>query len=171
MSLNGINLNNQMLADLYANVLVQTTPSNTASVTTSTPVPEPQPLKFLGKNTRHIVLLVHNQEVPFLTDGELNFLTNILSACKLSLADVAIVNIKGWQPTEVLDRLAPLEPQSILMFGLAPTDVDLPVNFPPFRLQPFGGRTYLHAPTLEELEKEKALKMNLWNALKTLFNI
>ena len=85
MSLNQIQLTNQQLASFYPDVLIEST--------TASPMPRQQAVKFLGKNAKNIVLLVSNDTVPFLQDDELSFLTNILSACKLSLVDVAIVNI------------------------------------------------------------------------------
>src|SRR5687767_12560272 len=48
---------------------------------------------FLGGNNKNILLLVNNTEVSFLTDNQLDFLLEILSACKLNLAHVAIINL------------------------------------------------------------------------------
>src|SRR5437763_825201 len=49
-------------------------------------------LKYLGNNKRNILIIVNNDSVPFLEESEVAFLTNILSACRLSMADVAILN-------------------------------------------------------------------------------
>src|SRR5215213_6249659 len=86
MSLNNIHLNPQMLADLYANSLVETG---------TTTVPESAGPKHLGNNKKNIIIIVSHGSVPFLPDEELTFLISILSACKLSLADIAIVNSFG----------------------------------------------------------------------------
>jgi hypothetical protein len=163
MSLNQIQLTDQLLTSLYPDVLVE------SAITSS--VPDYQPLKYLGKNAKNIVLLVNHAAVPFLPDEELNFLTNILSACKLSLADVAIVNIYSFKENEVEQRIQPLEPKNVLLFGITPLSVDLPINFPQFQLQQFNKRTYLHSPGLQELANDKTLKLQLWNCLKNLFGL
>ncbi|MGN6400028.1 MAG: hypothetical protein ACTHMD_06220 [Flavisolibacter sp.] len=163
MSLNQIQLTNQQLTNWYANVLIEST--------TASPVPTQQTVKFLGKNTKHIVLLVSNDTAPFLPDDELSFLTNILSACKLSLADVAIVNLHSIDKEEVEALIEPLAPKHVLLFGITPLSIDLPINFPQFQLQAFNKRIYLYSPDLKTLENNKELKLKLWNNLKTLFGL
>jgi len=163
MSLNQIQLTNQQLANLYPDVLVESTAAS--------PVPKQQSVKFLGKNAKNIVLLVSNDTVPFLPDDQLSFLTNILSACKLSLADVAIVNIHSVDKDEVETLIEPLAPKNVLLFGIAPLSIDLPINFPQFQLQAFNKRTYLYSPDLKSLETNKELKLKLWNSLKSLFGL
>jgi hypothetical protein len=163
MSLNQIQLTNQLLTSLYPNALIE------SAITSS--VPEYQPVKYLGKNAKNIVLLVNNSTYPFLSDEELPFLTNILSACKLSLADVAIVNIHSLEEKEIEKTIEPLEPKTVLLFGITPLTIDLPINFPQFQLQQFNKRTYLYSPDLQELANDKTLKLQLWNCLKNLFGL
>jgi hypothetical protein len=163
MSLNQIKLNTRLLTDLYPDVLIQS--NNTTSV------PDYQGIRYLGKNAKHIALLINNPSQPYLTDNELNFLTNILSACRLSLADVAIVNIHSIPQNKIEDSLQTLETKIVILFGMDPLSIDLPINFPQFQLQGFNGKTYLFSSTLQELEADKALKLKMWNCLKTLFGI
>jgi hypothetical protein len=161
MSLNQIQLTNQLLTSLYPKALIE------AAITSS--VPEYQSVKYLGKNAKNIVLLVSYTTVPFLPDEELNFLTTILSACRLSLADVAIVNVHSLEKNQIETAIEPLAPKNVLLFGISPLTIDLPVNFPQFQLQPFNKRTYLYSPGLHELANDKTLKLQLWNCLKNLF--
>jgi hypothetical protein len=163
MDLNKIQLTNQLLTSLYSNVLIESA--------VASPVPPCQPAKYLGKNAGNITILVNHATVPFLPDDELNFLTNILSACKLGLADVAIVNIHPLQENEVEQAIQPLEPRHVLLFGIPPLSIGLPINFPQFQLQGFNKRTYLYGPDLQELAQDKTLKMQLWNCLKNLFGL
>jgi hypothetical protein len=163
MSLNSINLNTLQVARFYGHSLVETTAEAPAS--------DNQELRYLGNNKKAILLLVSYPEAAFLPDAELAFLTNILAACKLGLADVAILNLgrtEGRLPEEALDLLAP---RQVLLFGIEPLQIGLPIQFPPYQLQPFNGRTYLVSPELSALEGDKALKLKLWNCLKTLFDI
>ena len=161
MSLNDIHLTPQLLADLYGNTLIE---ANTAT-------PSPTGPRYLGNNEKHIVVLVRNEELPFLQDNELNFLTNILNACRMSLSDIALLNIEGIEPPTVQEAIVRLEANYVLMFGTGPLSAGLPINFPHFQRQLFDKRTYLFSPAFSELEKDKLLKSKLWNSLKLLFNL
>lgn len=161
MSLNHIQLKSSLLADLYKNSLIET---STISVSEATQ------LKYFGNNQKNILIIVSHQTVPFLPDEELSFLTNVLAACKLSMADVGIVNNHGAEQND-LQNLINAEAKQVLLFGVEPLAIGLPINFPPFQLQPFNNRTYLHAPELSEVEDDKTLKSRLWSALKVLFGI
>ena len=85
MSLNKIELKPKAIVDLYQNVLTETTAMN---------VPK-EDLKFLGNATSKILILVKNADYPFLSDNELNFLNSVLTACKLSMNDVAVLNLNA----------------------------------------------------------------------------
>lgn len=161
MSLNNIQLESSMLADLYKDSLVETG---------TTAVPETKQLKYLGNNRKNIIVIVSHQSVPFLPDGELSFLTNVLAACKLSIADIAIINIQNVEQTD-LQNIIHSEAKIVLLFGVEPLEIGLPINFPAFQLQGFNNRTYLHAPVLSQIENDKGLKSGLWTSLKTLLEI
>ena len=161
MSLNTINLTAQLIADLYPNTLIETI-STTGSKNTG--------LRYLGDNQKNIAILVKNKEVPFLNETEFNLLTSILTACKLSIADVAIVNLESDKsnPEEITTVL---NSKIVLLFDVTPSEINLPINFPHFQVQQFNKRTYLYAPTFSLIEKDKAVKIKLWQALKTIFNL
>jgi hypothetical protein len=161
MSLNNIQLKSSLLAGLYKNSLVQTERIVTA---------EMKPVKCLGNNHKNILVIVSNPSVPFLPDEEFNFLTSILAACKLSIADIGIINNKNTELAD-LQNLINLESKNVLLFGVEPLTIGLPINFPAFQLQSFNSRTYLYAPQLSQIENDKALKGRLWSALKTMFGI
>lgn len=127
--------------------------------------------KFLGNNGKNIAILVRHAEVPFLPDGELAFLTNILSACRLGLGDVAITNVWGMETEEITQVMESLGARTVLLFGIAPLETGLPIAFPHFQAQQFNKRTYLYSPTLAEIESDKNVKAKLWACLKNLFAI
>jgi hypothetical protein len=152
----------------------QTVPSAPAK-TSSPKTPTPQaPIKCLGNNRRNITLLVQAPTSPFLPDNQLAFLTKILEACRVTLADVAIVNHAA-APVTITELKQQLQPKIILLFGLEPAAIRLPINFPAFRPQDYDGCTYLSAPGLEQLvpntEESKLLKSKLWVCLKTIFDV
>ena len=161
MSLNNIQLKSSLLADLYKDTLIETS---------TTSVSETTQLKYLGNNHKNILVIVSHPTVPFLPDEELSFLTNVLAACKLSMADIGIINNHGAEQSD-LQNLIHSEAKQVLLFGVEPLVIGLPINFPSFQLQPFNNRTYLYAPALSQIEDDKTLKARLWSALKVLFGI
>jgi hypothetical protein len=161
MSLNKIQLQPQLLASLYGNSLSDSGTSN---------VPDAQVFKYLGDNRKNIFLIVNHPSAPFLPDEELSFLTTILNACRLSLSDVGIVNYSLVSLAELQEAIEK-DARTIILFGIDPLSIGLPINFPQFQLQQFNNRMYLYSPTLTELGNDKTLKAKLWNALKTLFGI
>lgn len=161
MSLNDIKLSAQLTAGLYGNVLVakeETTVGNEVKI------------NFLGKNEKNILIVVNKQGIAFLPDKELNFLTSILSACSLSLADVAIIN-QFHSLHSYHDTINQLHSKTVLLFDVTPGEFGLPVNFPDFQVQPIDHVNYLTAPSLDLLEGNKDLKKSLWIALKRMFTI
>lgn len=181
MDLNKIDLPANVIADLYPDSLVITnvvpdakpvaisaetaksTPLSAQNLTTS--------WKSLGNNAKYILIVVKNEDLIFLPDNELSFLTGILGACKLSLEDVALVNMNNHPEAAGKDLVHFFKSRSVLLFDLEPAAFGLPVNFPQYQLQPFAGTTYLYAPSLGKLENDRVEKSKLWVCLKRLFNL
>lgn len=159
MSLNNIQLTPNLLSDLYTKVLVELPPAV---------LPEVSVVSYLGGNVKNIVLVVNNAEATYLTDEQTLFLTSILSACKLTLNDVAILNFASlsFPPDQAIMEL---KAKSVLLFDVPPTDFELPIHFPHYQLQPFKECTYLSAPSLSILEADVTQKKAFWNSLKKLF--
>jgi len=138
------------------------------------PTPDPAPYKILGNNRRHITLLVHSPGSGFMPDNQLTFLTKILEACRMTLADVAIVN-NATAPVTITALRQQLQPRIVLLFGVEPTAIRLPINFPTFKQLSYDDCTYLSSPALDQLVPDtgdsKLLKSKLWVSLKTLFDV
>lgn len=160
MDLNNIQLAPQTVAQLYTDVLIETH---------ATAVPDNM-IKALGANKKNILIIVHYEGEMYLPDAALQFLTSILGACKLSLADVALVNNKE-EKKNYRQLLQQFNSTTVLLFDVSPLQLELPINFPHFQIQKFNGCTYLYTPELQSIEKDKTLKKNLWLALKTIFDI
>ncbi len=173
MSLNDIHLPPAALADLYGSSLVETGEPSTKKVTAAPdpiPVPAATGLRSLGDNNKSVLIVVNSSQAVHLPDDELQLLTNMLLACKMTLADVAIVNINQ-QAITYKELLKELKGRSALLFDVEPAGFGLPMSFPYFQIQPFAGCSFLYAPSLQELEKDKVLKSKLWVSLRRLFNI
>jgi hypothetical protein len=136
--------------------------------------PDSAPYKILGNNRRHIALLVHSPGSGFMPDNQLAFLTKILEACRMTLADVAIVN-NATAPVTITALRQQLQPKIVLLFGVEPTAIRLPINFPTFKQLSYDDCTYLSSPGLDQLVPDtgdsKLLKSKLWVSLKTLFDV
>jgi hypothetical protein len=173
MSLNHINLPATVLVDLYSNSLVDTGETNVVKKEKPGPSIEPVPsegLKWLGNNNKFVLIVVNTPDAVHVPDNELQFLTNMLSACKMTIADVAIVNINK-QSHNYKEILKELSSRTALLFEIEPAAFGLPMNFPYFQIQPYAGCSFLYAPSLRELESDKVMKSKLWVSLRRLFNI
>ena len=192
MNLNNIELPDFIVREWYKDNLLPSAPSTpnplppapaasaTAPVSppvTTLPDAPPATFKFLGNNRRHITLLVHSPGSGFMPDNQLTFLTKILEACRMTLADVAIVNHAA-TPVPITALRQQLQPKIVLLFGVEPIAIRLPINFPTFKQLSYDDCTYLSSPALDQLvpatedsRDSKLLKSKLWVCLKTLFDV
>lgn len=138
-----------------------------------TPLPLPKKW-FLGDNQKHIVILVNDIEAVYLRDEWLQFLSNILGACKLNLGDVAIVNHAN-NPMLFADYQQQLVPQHFILFDVPTQNIQLPFTVPFYQLQQFGSTQFLLVPSLALMlgntDAVKMEKSKLWLSLKKMFNI
>ncbi len=167
MSLDNINMNEVLVAQLYKNSLID----NPVRETEHTETNKQRTISSLGKNEKGIVILVNCEEAPYLPDAHLSFLIKMLAACKLSLADVAIVNICGHDKVNYESIVEELNPIQIIFFDVTPADIGFPLKFPQFKMQEYNNMKLLTAPALGEIEKNKNDKNLLWIALKIIFDL
>lgn len=177
MSLNNIELPVSVIAGLYAGTLTGTAENSLQTKQTepaaenSKVIEEKSSLKSLGNNRKNILIIIYCPDAVFLPDDELNFLTGILGACRLSLDDVAIINIYHYPDVSYRDFIDLFKSKVVLLFEKDPVSFGLPVNFPYYQLQAFAGNTFLYSPSLKRLENDKLEKSKLWVCLKRLFNL
>jgi hypothetical protein len=169
MSLNKIQLPAIVVSGLYKNTLV----------TMDDGCKEKEPLvdqryRFLGRNKKNVTLVTYSDDAVFLSELHLTFITKLLDACKINLEDVAIVN-KAQEEINITALKKQLIPKKLILFGVEPTSVKLPIHFPLFKQQEFDGCIYLYVPPLEDLTIEtnesKLLKSKLWVCLQNLFEL
>jgi hypothetical protein len=173
MDINHIQLPPIVIAELYTSSLIETGEISAkvqpviALADNKTTVPA---RKSLGENKKNILIIVSYTDAVHIPDGALQFLTNMLTACKLSLADVAIVNIHA-QPVTYKELLHEYKSRIALLFDTEPASFGLPMSFPFFQIQPFANCSFLYVPSLKELEDDKVQKSKLWVSLRRLFNV
>src|SRR5690349_17748 len=95
MALNDIQLDSSLLVGMYRNSLFEMNDSQRIQASL---IKEKEPAsvpgrKYLGEFRKNILMIVRYDLATYLPDAQLNFITSILGACKLGLADVAILNI------------------------------------------------------------------------------
>ncbi|MGZ8549288.1 MAG: hypothetical protein ACXWV2_01450 [Chitinophagaceae bacterium] len=182
MGLNDLNLSASILAELYSTSLINPDQNDIIPPSQSImpiAVEIRQELgtinettwKYLGSNQKNILIVVDYDTAVHLPDEELNFLTNMLAACKLGLGDAAIVNLNNYKNTRYSEFLAQFKSKIVFLFGVEPSVFGLPVSFPYFQVQSVANCTFLYSPALGEQRKDALLKSKLWVSLRTIFGI
>ena len=115
------------------------------------------------------VLVFHHHTQRELPPSQFTLLEAILTACKLNSAQVMIYSKNDIQSFPLQSMIEKHQPQKIILFGVDPVVMGLPIHFPVFQIQSYQQVQYLHAPSLSELETDKQLKIQLWQKLKQLF--
>ena len=128
-------------------------------------------IDFFGGNKQNILLLVNNPDATFITDQQLTFLSGILTACKLTLEDIALVNISALPSLSYKSLADSLNPKIILLFGISPETIQLPFLIPEFQRQFYNNQVYLSVPPLNQLESNKDIKRKLWIVLQQVFSL
>ena len=165
MTLQSIKIPPFVIGNLYKNCLVDLQSGGRE------PLQKNEKINFLGDNKRQILLVVNNFDVPFLPDNELDFLLGILAACKLNMADIAIVNLNRTEPAEHKSLPEFFRAEVVMLFGIEATALNLPFKIPHFQVQLFKNKRYLFAPALMILQSDVNQKRKLWQALKNIFSI
>ena len=125
----------------------------------------------LGSNTKNILLLVNDENALHSTDKSIEFLTGILSACKLSFADIALLNISGNKNAKYASLIESFKPKVVICFGIDPKKINLPFEVSPYQINTNQQITFLLASSLEVLAKNIEEKKVLWGCLKNIFSI
>jgi hypothetical protein len=151
---------------------VVTPASSAAGPTPAGIAAESQPYRFLGKNQKKVTVLARYADDPYIPEEHLQFLIKILSACKLNLGDVAIIN-DNTAAVEISKLKQELTPAHVLLFDIQPDEIGLPLSFPMLKAQVFDGCTFLTIPPIAVLngndENARSLKKQLWDCLKKMF--
>ena len=177
MGLNDIALPASLIADFYKYHLLEDAvvvpPVAASPGSDKNNKPAKKSIQYLGNNQKGICLVVAYPKDVYLPDEQLQFLTNILQACRLNMGDVAIVNQDKQQISFAVLKKE-LNCQYLLIFGTPPVVAGLP-ELPLFTAQNVDDCFVVCAPVAEQLNgsspESKMLKTKLWICLKQLFNV
>ncbi|MDR0791738.1 MAG: hypothetical protein LBE82_00400 [Chitinophagaceae bacterium] len=176
-----------VIADLYKNSLViigDEVTNNTHEISKAdknTELPDADKpdiakpaLQWLGDNNKFITIVVNDPANAFISDAAFNFLTNILAACKLTIADVAIINLakKEYDYREIIDAL---HSKYLLIFGIDARTLNIPVSLSNYSPEEKNNCRFLSAVSLEMMnqntDEAKKEKGKLWSCLKKIFSL
>jgi hypothetical protein len=135
--------------------------------------PDKLTVNKLGDFNKQVLVFVDDKTSLHLADAELELLGKMLQAIKLSFADIAIINLANqdckWEFVQTQ-----LPAKQVILFGVEPTSIRIPVRFPHFRVQEWDGISFLFSPALSEINQPSAnqvmLKKELWKALREMFH-
>lgn len=165
MSLDNIELTPFLLQELFKTSLVEMDSKKKEDRILPT-----SSFSILGNNRSRVAIIIEDEENIYLPDYSLNFLLGILSACKLTMEDVAIANIYKNKNVTYKNIEIELKADKIILFGVTAAQIGLPLEFPLYQIQKYNQQTYVAAGKLIEIEKNKTEKTHLWNCLKQIFS-
>ncbi len=129
---------------------------------------------FFGENKKNVTILVNDSGAVYLRDEWLNFLSSILSACKMNLSDVAIINYFN-HPVSYKEVQEKLSPAFFILFDVTAASIQLPFTIPHYQMQKYNNCIFLLAPSLQNMLSEskeaKLEKSKLWLSLKKMFSV
>ena len=133
-----------------------------------------QPLKYLGAHLKKIVVLVNDSDAVYLNETDLGLLSSILTACKLTLADIALINI-ALQPLSIHEILTTLSSEIVIAFDLNSTQLKIKLPTTLYKPISVGDSQILFCNSLNNMQgaeqNAKLEKSKLWNALKLIFKL
>jgi hypothetical protein len=177
MSLNSIKFDTTDIALLFKNSLVEISEEQPVSVKAkskselTTPENKQSEWKYLGENKKKTLVVVNYADAVHIPDKQLSFLTKLLAACNLNLADVAILNFHNYNSSDFDGLINYFKPKVALLFDIEPGEFGMPMIFPQFQVQGHKDTVFVSSPSLETIEPDKNLKGKLWTCLKKIFNL
>lgn len=163
MNLDNIQLSEETCAILFSHNLIKNFVSNSPGDSS-----KKIEIESLGENQRNVLFVVNNTSHKFLPDNEMDLLTKLVSACQLSLVDIALVNY-NFNHYNYHQFNEQFQPKKFLIFGVKTSELELPFDIPHFQVQSFQQQLFLTAPPLNEFLINTTLKKNLWVSLQKIF--
>ena len=150
MNINDISLPASVVAGLYKNSLV---------------IPGELPANKQPEQVKTVLILYYK------SDKQSRFVDDLLIACHIDKIKAELKELKKDEAYDYKELLDKSHFKEIILFGVEPSAIQLPLSFPHFQLQSFAGRSILFTPPLSEMKDDKLLKSRLWVSLRRMFNI
>jgi hypothetical protein len=132
------------------------------------------PIKFLGEHRKKILVLVQDVDAVHLNERAFDLLTSILNACKLTIADIALINLanKNFSLHQILTQVPS---ELVLVFDILPTQLKIKLPTKLYTPILLGETQLLFSNNLSQMQgidqASKIEKTKLWTALKLIFKL
>lgn len=131
-------------------------------------------IKFLGEHQKKILVLVQDPNAVHLNESAFDLLTSILNACKLTIADIGLINLanKNFSLHQILTQVPS---DTVLIFDINPTQLKIKLPTKLYTPILLGTTQLLFSNNLSNMQgidqASKIEKTKLWNALKLIFKL
>ncbi len=132
------------------------------------------PIKSLGEHNKKITVIVNDPNSVHLNEMDFILLTSILNACRLTIADIALINI-GNQPVGLHQILQELPSTLVLSFAVDATQLKVKLPSTLYKVTQLGETHILFSNALSTMQgtgvEAKQEKAKLWTVLKKIFEL
>ncbi|MDP4620507.1 MAG: hypothetical protein NWS87_08300 [Sediminibacterium sp.] len=142
--------------------------------TTNEPIKELGQIKYLGEHLKQVTIIVKDELAVYLNENDLTLLSSILSACKLTLADVALINV-AQQKLSLHEILNVLPSKLVMIFDVSSITLKIKLPTTLYKSIQLGDTYLLFSNSLSLMQggdqSAKLEKGKLWAILKSLFQL
>jgi hypothetical protein len=177
MGIDDLTLTPGLVASLYPETLIVTKElyqDSDKEQAGLTPDPRNTGYPYLGKNLQSICFLVSYPDSEFMPEPQLAFLQKILTACKFTVDDIAIINT-GLKQVDMNDLKKGMDPRFIFLWGSGLDVTGIDQELPDLVITTWQNISLVRVEKTALMPGDKpeamALKRNLWICLKKLFNL
>ena len=176
MDLPAANLDTQAttIAAPSASMHVQIESDKDNNNTTNEPIKELGQIKYLGEHLKQVTSIVKDELAVYLNENDLTLLSSILSACKLTLADIALINV-AQQKLSLHEILNVLPSKLVMIFDVSSTTLKIKLPTTLYKSIQLGDTYLLFSNSLSLMQggdqSAKLEKGKLWAILKSLFQL
>jgi len=178
-------LSSSVLVDLYKDnlVVVEDIPLENKAAVEQTIVTKKEtikeekwegPIKSLGEHNKKITVIVNDPNSVHLNETDFILLTSILNACRLTIADIALINI-GKQPVGLHQILQEYPSTLLISFAVDATQLKVKLPSTLYKVTQLGETHILFSNALSTMQgtgaEAKQEKAKLWTVLKKIFEL
>jgi hypothetical protein len=131
-------------------------------------------IKYLGEHLKQVTIIVKDELAVYLNENDLTLLSSILSACKLTLADIALINV-AQQKLSLHEILNVLPSKLVMIFDVTSTTLKIKLPTTLYKSIQLGDTYLLFSNSLSLMQggdqSAKLEKGKLWAILKSLFQL
>ncbi len=129
------------------------------------PATAPVTFKYLGKNQKNVLILVHDAQNEVSTERGRELLRNLVKAIQLTANDFALLNYAAHAGTKLDDFSGFFSSRLVLAFGVTPVQLGMEERAQNV-LHMHGTMQLVFSGNLDQLAADQDGKKTLWESLK-----